>query len=225
MAENFRAPVQCSEDTGDNPGLGSIQTGREVQVPSVLSAGGDLEPDAERVDQSAGQQRHRPPQVSPATGVLMQSGDRIEITGEKSKIVATGIAGAMKPGTIFQLGSENHMTIHQDHRSGSDREGRKANIINRCALTVSQEPPMARHFDVISVGLAGDWRRLGRAFGITDAQLDQIRMDFQYDGQHEINYRVLVKWKQQNPRPTLHFLAQTLLDIGRGDLADELSKG
>lgn len=84
---------------------------------------------------------------------------------------------------------------------------------------------MARHFDVISVGLAGDWRRLGRAFGITDAQLDQIRMDFQYEGQHEINYRVLVKWKQQNPHPTLHFLAQTLLDIGRGDLADELSKG
>ena len=80
--------------------------------------------------------------------------------------------------------------------------------------------------DVVSAKLAGDWRRLGRHLGIADATLEQIRIDFHIEGQHEVNYRILLKWKQDcSSLATVHALAKALVEIGRGDLADELCKG
>ena len=82
-----------------------------------------------------------------------------------------------------------------------------------------------RHLDVVSAGLGEDWCRLGRHLGLADTELDQIRMDYHIEGQHEINYRTLLKWKQRFGPVTVHKLAKALAEIGRGDLADELSRG
>lgn len=82
-----------------------------------------------------------------------------------------------------------------------------------------------KHLDVVSAGLGGDWRRLGRHLGLADAELDQIRIDYHAEGQHEVNYRILLSWKQTSGPVTLQKLAKALAEIGRGDLSDELSKG
>ena len=56
------------------------------------------------------------------------------ISGEKSQIVARGLLGAMHPGTVFQLGSENHMTVHQDGRRGAS-ESKPSNFKNKYKIT------------------------------------------------------------------------------------------
>ena len=50
-------------------------------------------------------------------------------------------------------------------------------------------------------------------------------MDYHIEGQHEVNYRVLLRWKQNCAQATLQMLAKALVEVGRGDLADELCKG
>lgn len=90
-------------------------------------------------------------------------------------------------------------------------------------FSVSSKEPSVSHLDVVSSRLSStDWRRLGRQLHLDDSLLDQIRTDFHVEGQQEVNYRMLIKWKQTHTNCTLAILAKALCEIGRGDLADEL---
>ena len=42
-------------------------------------------------------------------------------------------------------------------------------------------------------------------------------------GQREVNYRLLLHWRNDSRQPTLQRLAQAFVDIGRGDIADYLA--
>ena len=65
---------------------------------------------------------------------LMKKQQPITVAGEKSTITAKGLAGAMKPGTIFQLGSENHMVVYPGGGHGA-YETRPSKIKNKYRIT------------------------------------------------------------------------------------------
>lgn len=153
--------------------------------------------------------------------------DKITIEGQGCTIKAEGLGAALQPGGVFQLGGHNHLTIYRNQGSGDGSAFKFKK--NKHPLTQSQAEPEYKHMDVVSSKLAGDWRRLGRYMGLDDATLDQLRQDYYVEGQHEVNYRMLLKWKQRcvagSGHCTLAMLAQLLASGGRGDIADELRKG
>ncbi|KAL8582703.1 hypothetical protein ACOMHN_058080 [Nucella lapillus] len=220
--------ASCSEDVPKELPSHS-QTNQEASVA-------DVQPDAEKVDQP----RAALPSEKPAPAVpqakypsppavkhnpprpVNRTRDTIVIKGKSGgSIKAEGLAAVLQPGGAFVLGNENYSVIHQD----SALPKGKKKIRNRYKVTESCAEPVIRHLDVVSAGLTGDWYDLGKHLGLADATLRQIEMDYKREGQHEINYRALAKWKQEKGRVTLHMLAKALVEVGRGDLADELRKG
>ncbi|KAK7505769.1 hypothetical protein BaRGS_00003040 [Batillaria attramentaria] len=206
--------METGEDSNSNT---TYQTAREV--PGSASDA-SLEMDAEVI---AGQ----------ATGAA--GGSSVTLTGGQQATGASkqrdtikieeGLATALKPGGVFQLGGHNQMTIYKNEGSG---DGAYKFRKPKHPLTTSRAEPEYRHLDMVSSKLAGDWRRLGRQMGLDDSTLDQIRQDFHVEGQHEVNYRMLMKWKQNcvgSGHFTLAMMAKLLADSGRGDIADELRKG
>lgn len=219
MNQYFHTPVACSDDVPPDQPL-SFQTGQIASVP-------DVQPDAEKVKQSRTPEKpvvQGNPSGASASGLppsANRTRDTIEITGKSGgKIKTEGLASVLQPGGVFVLGDENRMVIHRGAHS-EKRNRRK----NKYKLTESTAEPVIRHLDIISAGLAEDWYDLGHHLGLSDAALKQIELDFKVEGQHEVNYRVLARWKQTHGPVTVHMLAKALVEIGRGDLADELRRG
>lgn len=77
--------------------------------------------------------------------------------------------------------------------------------------------------EVIARNIGKDWKYLGRALGLTDGELDNIRIDYYPEGQYEISYQTVRKWKEQAFPTELRRLAKCCVKIGRGDVADKLA--
>ncbi|XP_067652667.1 receptor-interacting serine/threonine-protein kinase 1-like [Haliotis asinina] len=68
------------------------------------------------------------------------------------------------------------------------------------------------------------WRDLGTKLGLSNGELDTIYHDRHAEGDYELSYQTLLRWKQRQPTPPqVKVLAQALCDIGRGDLSDILA--
>lgn len=218
-----KPPVPCSDDVDGSMDAADIQhilvgqTGMEVQgsATTILTAA-PLETDAEVISgASAGPSITLVSQTNPGS----KERDKITLEGKGCTIRAEGLGAALKPGGVFQLGVNNQMTIVQNKGDSAKVKVRK----NKYPLTRSTAEPQLKHLDMVSSKLGAEWRRLGRLMGIEDSTLDQIQLDFRAEGQHEINYRMLLKWKQKctHGQFTLSALAHHMAELGRGDIADE----
>ncbi|KAJ8038679.1 hypothetical protein HOLleu_16171 [Holothuria leucospilota] len=79
----------------------------------------------------------------------------------------------------------------------------------------------------LSKKFAGEWKVIGRNLGFKEADLDMIKMEqTQVSGsQQQIQYRMLLKWKEKNKKEglaTRAILAKALEKAERTDLAEEL---
>ncbi|XP_076449847.1 uncharacterized protein LOC143286135 [Babylonia areolata] len=215
-------PMQCSDGLpkGQPP---SFPTGRVVSAPDVQLDAEIMKPAVTAERPSA---KKSPPAGASAAAEYnvpptSQPQHTIELSGKSGgKMLIENIVSVMEPNTTFRMANETHTTVYH-----GPKQERPAKIKNRYQLTESRAEPMIQHLDVISAGLTTDWKTLGRHLRLDNALLDQINIDYQVEGQHEVNYRMLAKWKEVKGPVTLHMLARALADIGRGDLADELRKG
>lgn len=208
-------PIQCSDDIEKQGGHPSIfQTGQEVD-PNNQQPSESLQTDAELATQAP---RMRGNQMNTASN-RPESPDIVKIETKGCRIEATGLARALKPGAMLQVGGETNTTIIKGGSVGHTR----SHVKNKKPLTCSQRHPTQKELDMLCENLNREWKNLGRCLNLDDPQLDHIGEDYRGDGQHEINYRVLKKWKETFPECyTIAVLANALKEIGRGDLADEL---
>lgn len=67
------------------------------------------------------------------------------------------------------------------------------------------------------------WRNLASALGMSRGQIESIERDYCVDGQYEMAYQTLLKWKRLNGDfVTVQELVQALDSIGMSELASEL---
>lgn len=77
--------------------------------------------------------------------------------------------------------------------------------------------------DDVASHLGSDFRKLRRPLGISDAIIEQIELDYHREGQQEITYQILRKWKEmKGSMATIAALAEALRQINRIDMAQRL---
>ncbi len=77
---------------------------------------------------------------------------------------------------------------------------------------------------MVSSQIGKEWKKLGRQLGLTDGELETLKMNFLVDGQEEIVYQMISKWNSVCAPTTLAQLAKACVTVGRGDVADLISE-
>ena len=86
----------------------------------------------------------------------------------------------------------------------------------------STAEPNKNQLDVVANQIGRDWKRLGLKFDFSVGELDTLRLTYIAEGQYEVSYQMLLKWKSEQYPVTVRQLAEACQSIGRGDLADAL---
>ena len=93
-------------------------------------------------------------------------------------------------------------------------------------MPVSSDVVDDRELQLLANDIVKEWQRLGRALGLKDGDLDQIKADSKQA--YERNYAMLQKWKRsKGHEATYEALALALTDktVQRRDLADRYCYG
>ena len=93
-------------------------------------------------------------------------------------------------------------------------------------MPVSSDVVDDRKLQLLANDIVKEWQRLGRALGLKDGDLDQIKADSKQA--YERNYAMLQKWKRsKGHEATYEALALALTDktVQRRDLADRYCYG
>ncbi|XP_046375274.1 protein immune deficiency-like [Haliotis rufescens] len=138
--------------------------------------------------------------------------------GTKFNVRTTGKAPNL------QIGYNNVMHVTENSLLNPKRPRLRPMIEPKLPLVKSSEVPGPGAMEVIACNIGKDWKYLGRALGLTDGELDNIRIDYYPEGQYEICYQTVRKWKEQAFPTELRRLAKCCAKIGRGDVADKLAK-
>ncbi|XP_067651279.1 protein immune deficiency-like [Haliotis asinina] len=124
----------------------------------------------------------------------------------------------------MQVGYNNVMHVTDSSFSNTKRPRLRPKIEPTLPLVKSTEVPGATAMEIIAANIGKDWRYLGRTLGLSEGELDNIRADYHIEGQYEISYQTVRKWKEQGYPTELRRLAKCLVKMGRGDIADKLAK-
>ncbi|XP_045158759.2 receptor-interacting serine/threonine-protein kinase 1-like [Mercenaria mercenaria] len=90
-------------------------------------------------------------------------------------------------------------------------------------LTESTSKPSRPDLNHVCNNIGKHWKALARHFGLTRGQIESIEVDYHIEGNYEMAYQTLLKWKRQNgDQVTIRDLAHALDSIGMSELAREL---
>lgn len=135
------------------------------------------------------------------------------------------------PKPNIQVGNSNLMVIGDSGNVDLDpwssgpmpQRNRKEKKKKEVALTTSTRIVTNDELDDIASHLGSDFRKLRRPLAISDAIIEQIELDYHREGQQEITYQILRKWKEmKGSLATIANLAEVLRQVNRIDLAQKL---
>lgn len=135
------------------------------------------------------------------------------------------------PKPNIQVGNSNLMVIGDSGNVDLDpwssgpmpQRNRKEKKKKEVALTTSTRIVTNDELDDIASHLGSDFRKLRRPLAISDAIIEQIELDYHREGQQEITYQILRKWKEmKGSLATIANLAEVLQQVKRVDLAQKL---
>ncbi|ESO91067.1 hypothetical protein LOTGIDRAFT_233544 [Lottia gigantea] len=143
----------------------------------------------------------------PNIKLITPDGSRFEISSECGNL-----------GTNVMIGACNVMNV--EHFSET-RKRRKA----KQPLSENKEEP-GRHLlqKIASKIIMEEAIMLGRVLNLSDAKIDEIKVDNSTSGAAEIKYQILAEWCKKDENPTIATLAFALNNIERGDISDRLPR-
>ncbi|XP_046563138.1 uncharacterized protein LOC124272033 [Haliotis rubra] len=124
----------------------------------------------------------------------------------------------------MQVSYNNVMHVTDSSFANPNRPRLRPKIAPSLPLVKSTEVPGPIAMEIIANNIGKDWRYLGRELGLSEGEMDNIRADYRTEGQYEISYQTVRKWKEQAYPTELHRLAKCCARAGRGDIADKLAK-
>jgi hypothetical protein len=87
----------------------------------------------------------------------------------------------------------------------------------------SKEKPTRQDLNHVCNNIGKNWKKLARTFGLSKGQIEAIEVDFHIEGNYEMAYQTILKWKRQNgDLVTIHDLAVAIDSIGLSELARDL---
>lgn len=138
-------------------------------------------------------------------------------SGAKTKIEAKGI------GHNIQVGDNNTMVVGGRPPKTKRKPDSQQRGSSDVKLTESVEPLNTEQKDMIASNIGKARKKLCRAMGLSDTEIEQIEHDFQVGGTYEQMYQAITKWGEQNGKSaTVRSMAEFLVEVGRVDLAIQL---
>lgn len=114
-------------------------------------------------------------------------------------------------------------TRHRESSPRGNSSSQKSHTPHSEKLTDSKEKPTRQDLNHVCNNIGKNWKKLARTFGLSKGQIEAIEVDFHIEGNYEMAYQTILKWKRQNgDLVTIHDLAVAIDSIGLTELAREL---
>lgn len=151
------------------------------------------------------------------------------INGKKQVIPAGGSTIVNIPGMRNlrigdgQINVVTRPTHRSHHKSQSPKRDTSGQKHHSSELTDSESAPTRSDLNYVCDNIGKKWKKLGTVLGLSRGQIESIEVDYHIEGNYEMAYQMLLKWKRQNgDLVTVRDLAHALDGIGFSELAREL---